>query len=1333
MKYILLLATSLVLSNSYAQYDATTSDINKNWTVVKSLTYSGTVKTITKQYYDYRGHPTQTQSRNMTYSQILANETINDAMGRPVIKTMVAPINNANFGYKTDFMYYNDGIQEGPEYSYLNFDDAKTNNPDPVGGKAIAGTLGWYYSNNNTLESRVPTSDYPFTRTDYYRDGSAAIKRVSGVGNAFRMGQGREMSTYVYPAVAEFTHYIQARNKYFTNSEVGELPSHVLLNSSMNVSKDINGNDEVTMTDSKGNVLMSARIGNDNTFYCNSGVTADTRYSAFIDATDILIILPQTPIEVYTGATLFYSGPASGFTVSSLGAQFGNIRSAELFSYQWCSGGGCSGVQYAIPQRQVHYFRISSDNTFVSITGSGTYTLYDMATETPITLTGNILNKGYYKMVANTGSNSITYSNSYADISYYFYNQMGQMVAKVAPEGVKKLIQNINAYATKASVPFITLMEYDLRGKLIASTTTDGGRTELIYRKDGLLRFSQNARQQANGWFSYNNYDEVGRVTESGEYHPNGDITFAALKTNTAILEDISSTGGLANAANKYDWIKTMYDVEDNSHGQSGYSQQYTRGAISKTETQNSKTWYSYDDQSRGKWTIKWISGLGYKTTDYYYDAEGKATKIVYQQNTPAETFVHYYEYNADEKLERIYTNTVDNPLTKSLQAKYIYYLHGPVKRIEIGDNIQGLDYTYVLDGRLKAINHSNVANDPGADGSNGFLQDAFGEIIEYYNNDYIRSGTNIGSIAINNSDAPEQYGGLIRGMSWFSKKPPASGASANPNMYVFKYDPKYQFAEATWGSISGSNFVPQVGVNKETVTGYDMHGNIQNLTRTNDAPATVDNFLYNYINSPAFTNKLGSITQQTTAQNYATYEYDVIGQMTRETPGPAYGSGLTKYVQYDMAGKVTGVYSDQPMTIPIVKFLYDEAGKRIKKLSYASGVLNTTTYYVYDAGGSLMSVYEQSGVGAIVQSQLPVYGSGKRLGVYFKSSAVYRYELNDHLGNVRAVFYKNAPNTIQMVVYRDYYPFGMPILNRQYTDADGYRYGYQGQYSERDPETNWNAFELRMYDSKIGRWMSVDPKSQFWSPYAGMGNEPISQTDPDGGSTEWKPDKETGHLEMEAGDNLETLYKFFEGTKTKEELTKMLEAQGLTVKDGEIFKADAVTKDLKSFVGGTVKLDNVYTTALQWAKDHPEYFVSIEDYEKGVRTKHENQREQYNCHGSTLRGTQGKPIVIGTGNSFQQIVDSDLTTKYENVKADDAVFGITAIRFSGNHTCVYYGRDKEGNIYVFTKNGWNEAPKIMKLDDLKELSRTTPGAPYGKPAGVEKKHTPYYKYTGSR
>ena len=78
-------------------------------------------------------------------------------------------------------------------------------------------------------------------------------------------------------------------------------------------------------------------------------------------------------------------------------------------------------------------------------------------------------------------------------------------------------------------------------------------------------------------------------------------------------------------------------------------------------------------------------------------------------------------------------------------------------------------------------------------------------------------------------------------------------------------------------------------------------------------------------------------------------------------------------------------------------------------------------------------------------------------------------------------------------------------------SDVD--RYGYQGEYAECDPETattsgsesigGWNSFDLRMYDSNVGRWLSPDPYRQYWTPYEGMGNDPINLMDPDGGGTD--------------------------------------------------------------------------------------------------------------------------------------------------------------------------------------------------------------------------------------
>ena len=72
-----------------------------------------------------------------------------------------------------------------------------------------------------------------------------------------------------------------------------------------------------------------------------------------------------------------------------------------------------------------------------------------------------------------------------------------------------------------------------------------------------------------------------------------------------------------------------------------------------------------------------------------------------------------------------------------------------------------------------------------------------------------------------------------------------------------------------------------------------------------------------------------------------------------------------------------------------------------------------------------------------------------------------------------------------------------MPMPNRQMVGGELYRYAFQGQ--DKDPETGKEAFQLRLWDGRIGRWLTTDPAGQYSSPYLGMGNNPINGVDADG------------------------------------------------------------------------------------------------------------------------------------------------------------------------------------------------------------------------------------------
>ena len=130
-------------------------------------------------------------------------------------------------------------------------------------------------------------------------------------------------------------------------------------------------------------------------------------------------------------------------------------------------------------------------------------------------------------------------------------------------------------------------------------------------------------------------------------------------------------------------------------------------------------------------------------------------------------------------------------------------------------------------------------------------------------------------------------------------------------------------------------------------------------------------------------------------------------------------------------------------------------------------------------------------------------YNASYELVLFIEKSSVGLLKLNEKVGVVpQEVYFDDLKVTHQyseIVAGSDFYPFGLAIEDRQITRED-YRYGYQGKFAEKDEETGWNHFELREYDAVIGRWNSTDPMGQHWSPYKGMGNNPVSSTDPDGG-----------------------------------------------------------------------------------------------------------------------------------------------------------------------------------------------------------------------------------------
>jgi RHS repeat-associated protein len=119
-------------------------------------------------------------------------------------------------------------------------------------------------------------------------------------------------------------------------------------------------------------------------------------------------------------------------------------------------------------------------------------------------------------------------------------------------------------------------------------------------------------------------------------------------------------------------------------------------------------------------------------------------------------------------------------------------------------------------------------------------------------------------------------------------------------------------------------------------------------------------------------------------------------------------------------------------------------------------------------------------------------------------------YYLKDHLGDIRATLTTSGA----VDSYEDFYPYGQLMDGRSQTGSADPRYKFLTK--ERDAETGFDWLDARGYDSRIGKFLSVDPFADEYadqSPYCYALDNPICYLDPSGDTTIVPPDKPPGGM----------------------------------------------------------------------------------------------------------------------------------------------------------------------------------------------------------------------------
>ena len=93
---------------------------------------------------------------------------------------------------------------------------------------------------------------------------------------------------------------------------------------------------------------------------------------------------------------------------------------------------------------------------------------------------------------------------------------------------------------------------------------------------------------------------------------------------------------------------------------------------------------------------------------------------------------------------------------------------------------------------------------------------------------------------------------------------------------------------------------------------------------------------------------------------------------------------------------------------------------------------------------------------------------------------------------------------TADVVNANDYYPFGMLMPGRRYAAGNLYRYGFNGKENDNEVDGEGGQIDFigRIYDPRVGKWLSLDPLMKKYpgeSNYAFTANNPVFYGDGDG------------------------------------------------------------------------------------------------------------------------------------------------------------------------------------------------------------------------------------------
>jgi len=615
--------------------------------------------------------------------------------------------------------------------------------------------------------------------------------------------------------------------------------------------------------------------------------------------------------------------------------------------------------------------------------------------------------------------------------TYYIYDDFNRLRCVIQPYGVQLISANGILTDPTILAEQCFRYEYDIRNRMIRKKVPGAAEVDMVYDSRDRLVMVQDGNMLAAGKWLVTKYDNINRPIETGlltdattpftthlsnAYNSTSypstttgyeQLTVTHYDNYTSLPSGLSSSflttwNGYFSATNNTTWPYPQMPTASSA----------TTGAVTWTQTkilgsspaQFISTASIYDDKGRvvqGQ-SINITGGLNAATTQYNWKGQPLVTvmaEIKTGFNTQTSTMVSQLTYDdlgrvvkTEKKIANTLVNSGTMPSTFKTTAQLQYDKLGQLKTKTLsptggsgGSPIETLNYDYNIRGWLLGMNR-DYAKDTLS------TTNWFGFDLGYDKTSFTVNGS-----AKNYTAA--QYNGNIGGMLW------KSTGDDQVRKYDFTYDAVNRLTSAGFTQLTNSVFNVGAGIDFSVNNmNYDANGNILTMNQKGfkiGGSVTIDSLLYSYITN---TNKLLNVLDR--ANDTATklgdfrsskaYMTSLGNNKTTAATDYTYDVNGNMYVDKNKdIGNIHYNYLNLPDSITVtskgnIKYVYDAAGNKLKKITTEGAKVTTTLYLLGNFINDTLQFLPQE--------------EGR---VRFKTtdnSLQYDYFLKDHLGNVRMV-----------------------------------------------------------------------------------------------------------------------------------------------------------------------------------------------------------------------------------------------------------------------------------------------------------------------------------------